>query len=161
MKYQSTTKPCKSFEHPRKIWEKSERIRKKVSISCNCAVLVLSIDFWLTFLKKLFKKELFGVSQSLAKSSIELYHSKKSDVLPVFLLCDMLLTGPSAAIIIELSLLVQTHDLTNYGTFLDLTLALYSRISKIAARCVRVDVIADRYFSKRNSRSSWQWRNNV
>ena len=59
----------------------------------------------------------------------------------------MLLVGPSAAITIELSPLVQTHDLTNCGTFLDLALALYSRISKIAAGCIRVDVITDRYFN--------------
>ena len=59
----------------------------------------------------------------------------------------MLLTGPSAAIIIELSPLVQTHDLTNCRTFLDLTLTVYSRISKIAAGCIRGDVITDRYFN--------------
>ena len=107
-----------------------------------------SIDFRSTLSKELLKTELFGVSQSLAKtSSIVLYHSKKSDVLSVFTTCDMLLTGPSAAIIIELSPSVQTHDLTNCRIFLDLALALYSRISKIAAGCIRVDVITDRYFN--------------
>ena len=59
----------------------------------------------------------------------------------------MLLTSPTAAIIIELSPLVQTHDLTNSRTLLDLALALYSRISKIAAGCIRVDVITDRYLN--------------
>ena len=59
----------------------------------------------------------------------------------------MLLTGPSAAIIIELSPLEQTHDLANCTTFLDLALGLYSRISKIAAGCNRVDIITDRYFN--------------
>ena len=72
--------------------------------------------------------------------------SKKSDVLSVFTTYDFLLTGPSAAIATELSPLVQTHDLTNCRTFFDLALALYSRISKIAAGCTRIDVIADRYF---------------
>lgn len=57
----------------------------------------------------------------------------------------MLLKGPPAAI--ELYPSVKTHDLTNCGTFLDLTLALYSRISKIAARCIRIDVVTDRYFN--------------
>ena len=56
------------------------------------------------------------------------------------------MTGPSAAIIIELSLLVQTHNLTNCRIFHGLALALYSRISKIAAGCIRVDVIINRYF---------------
>ena len=78
------------------------------------------------------------MSQSLAKTLIELYHSKKSGVLSVFTTCDVLLTGLSAAIIIELSPLVQTHDLTNCRTFLDLALALYSRISKIAAGYIQV-----------------------
>ena len=87
------------------------------------------------------------MSQLLAKTLTELYHSKKSDVLSVFKTCGMLLTGPSAAIIIELSPLEQTHDLANCTTLLDLTLGLYSRISKIAAGCNRVDVITDRYFN--------------
>ena len=86
---------------------------------------------------------MLGVPQSLAKTSVELYHSKKSDILSVFTRCDMLLKGPPAAIIIELSPLVKTHDLTNCGTFLDLALALYSRISKIAARCIQIDVVTD------------------
>ena len=81
--------------------------------------------------------------QLLAKISIELYDRKKSDVLPVFKTCDMLLTGPTVAVIIELYSLVQTHDLTNSRTFLDLALALCSRITKIAARCIRVDVITN------------------
>ena len=59
----------------------------------------------------------------------------------------MLLIGSATAIIIELSPLVQTHDLTNCRTFLDLALALYSRVSKIAAGCIRNDVITDRYFN--------------
>ena len=59
----------------------------------------------------------------------------------------MLLTGSSAGKIIELSPLVQTHDLTNCRTFLDLALAIYSRFSKIAARCFRNDAITDRYFN--------------
>ena len=59
----------------------------------------------------------------------------------------MLLTGPSAAIAIESSPLVQTHDLTNCRTFLDLALAPYSRILKIAAGYIRVDVITSRYFN--------------
>ena len=83
--------------------------------------------------------------QSLAKTSVELYRSKKSDILSVFTRCDMLLKGPPAAI--ELYPSVKTHDLTNCGTFLDLALALYSRISKIAARCIRIDVVTDRYFN--------------
>ena len=73
-----------------------------------------SIDFRSTLSKETFKTKLFRVSQSLAKTSIELYHSKKSDVLSVFTTCDMLLTGLSAAVIIGLSF--------------DLALALYSRI---------------------------------
>ena len=74
--------------------------------------------------------------QPLAKTLIEVFHSKKSDVLSVFTTCDMSLTGPSAAIIIELSPLVQTHDPTNCRTFLDLTLVLYSRTSKTAGGCI-------------------------
>ena len=66
-----------------------------------------SIDFRSTISKELSKTKLFGVSHSLATASVELYHSKKSDLLSVFTTCDMLLTGPSAAIIIELSPLVQ------------------------------------------------------
>ena len=85
------------------------------------------------------------MSQLLAKISSELYDKKKSDVLPVFKTCYMLLTGPTAAVVVELYSLVQTHDLTNSRTFLDLALALYSSISKIAARCIRVDVITNRY----------------
>ena len=85
------------------------------------------------------------MSQLLAKISSELYDRKKSDVLPIFKTCDTLLTGPTVAVVIELCSLVQTHDLTNSKTFLDLALALYSRISKIAARCIRVDVITNRY----------------
>ena len=104
-----------------------------------------SIDFRSTFSKELFKTELLGVSQSLAKTTIELYYTNKSDVLSVFTTCDMLLTGPSAAILIELSPLVQTHDLIHCRT--DLALALYSRISKTAAGCIQVDVITDRYFN--------------
>ena len=106
-----------------------------------------SIDFRSTLSKKLFKTELFKVSQSLAETSIELYHSKKCDVLSVFTTCDMLLTGLSPVMIIELPPLVQAHDLTSCRTFLDLALALYSRISRIVAGCVRVDVITDRYFN--------------
>ena len=106
-----------------------------------------SIDFRSTLSKEPFKTKLFRVSQSLAKTSIELYHSKKSDVLSVFTTCDMLLAGLSANIINELFPLVQTHDLTNCRTFLDLAIALYSRISKIAAGCIRFDVITDRYFN--------------
>ena len=71
---------------------------------------------------------------------------KKSDVLSVFPTCDMLLARPFA-VNIELSLLVQKHDLTNCIKFIDLVLALYSRILKIAAGCIWVDVITDRYFS--------------
>ena len=56
----------------------------------------------------------------------------------------MLLTGPSAVIIIELSPLVQKYDLTNCRTLID---SLYSRISKIAAGCIRVGVITDRCFN--------------
>ena len=82
----------KCFEHPRKIWEKSERIRTVVSISCNYAEKAKIINRFLsTFSKELFKIELFG-----AKTSTKLYHSKKSDVLSVFTTCDMLLTGPYA-----------------------------------------------------------------
>ena len=109
--------------------------------------LRLSIDFRSTLSKEFFKTELFRVSQSLAKTSIELYHSNKSDVLSVFTKCDMLLTGLFGAINIELSPLVQTHDLTNCRTFLDLQLAHYSRIPKIAAGCIRVDIFTDRYFN--------------
>ena len=58
----------------------------------------------------------------------------------------MLLTGHTATIIIELSPFVQIHDLTNSRTFIDLTLALYSRIPKIVAGYIRADVIIDRYF---------------
>ena len=65
-------------------------------------------------------------------SLIEMYQSKKFDVLSVFTTCEVLLTGLSAVITIELSPLVQTHGLTNCITFLDLALAFYSRISKIA-----------------------------
>ena len=97
--------------------------------------------------KGLFGKKLFRVPQPLAQTSIKLYHRKKSDVLSVFTTCDMLLTGLSANIINEVFPLVQTHDLTNCRTFLDLAIALYSRISKIAAGCIRVDVITDRYFN--------------
>ena len=94
--------------------EKSERIRKRLVYSVTVLTkLRSSIDFRPTLSKELFKTELFGVSQSLAKTSIEVYHTKKSDVLSVSKTCDMLLTGPSATIIIEISLLVQTHDLTN------------------------------------------------
>ena len=57
----------------------------------------------------------------------------------------MLLRGPSAAIIIELSPLVEKNYLTDCRTFLDLALALYSRISNIAAGRIQVDVITDRY----------------
>ena len=87
------------------------------------------------------------MSQLLPKTLTELYHSKKSDVLSVFTTCAMLLTGPSPAIIIELSPFEQRHDLVNCTTFLDLALGLYSGISKIAAGCNRVDVITDRYFN--------------
>ena len=104
-----------------------------------------SIDFWSTLSKELFKTELFGVSQLLAQTLIDLYHSKRSDVLSVFTRCDMLLRGPSAAIIIELSPLVEKNYLTDCRTFLDLALALYSRISNIAAGHIQVDVITDRY----------------
>ena len=55
----------------------------------------------------------------------------------------MLLTGSSAAIIIQLSPLVQTHDLTNCRTFPALALVLYSRILETAVGCIRVDVITD------------------
>ena len=40
-----------------------------------------SIDFLSTLSKEFFKTQLFGVSQSLAKLSIVLYRSNKSDVL--------------------------------------------------------------------------------
>ena len=93
-----------------------ERIREEVSISCNCAGKAKIINrFSIDSLKKLFKIKLFEVSKWLAMTSTRLYHSKKSDVLSVFTTCDMLLTGPSAAIIIELSPLVQTRDPTNCG----------------------------------------------
>ena len=106
----------KSFEHPAKIWEKFERIREEVSISCNCADKAKIINrFSIDSLKKLFKIELFKVSKWLAMTSNRLYHSKKSNVLSVFTTCDMLLTGPSAAIIIEWSPLVQTRDPRNCG----------------------------------------------
>ena len=106
----------KSFEHPPKIWEKFERIREEVSISCNCADKAKIINrFSIDSLKKLFKIELFKVSKWLAMTSNRLYHSKKSNVLSVFTTCDMLLTGPSAAIIIEWSPLVQTRDPRNCG----------------------------------------------
>ena len=58
----------------------------------------------------------------------------------------MLLNGPPGAIIIELSPLVQTHDLNMFQTqraFPDWALALYSRISKIATGCICIDVITD------------------
>ena len=87
------------------------------------------------------------MSQLLARTSTKLHNSKKSDVLSVFTTCDILLTRPSAAIIIKLSPLAQTHDLTNCRTFLDLLLALNSRISKIAAGCIWDDVITDRCFN--------------
>ena len=114
------------------------KIRKNKKKRLLCPVIVLtklrpSIDFQSTLSKEIFKTELFGISQSLAKTSLELYHTKKFDVLPVFTTCDMLLTGPSAAIIIELYPLVQANDLTHGRTFLDLALVLYSRKSKIAA----------------------------
>ena len=55
-------------------------------------------DFRSTLSKELFKTELLGVSQVLAKTSTEQYHSTKSDVLSVFISCDMLLTSPSATV---------------------------------------------------------------
>ena len=100
------------------------------------------------------------MSQLLAKISSELYDRKKSDVLPVFKTCDTLLTGPTVAVVIELCSLVQTHDLTNSKTFLDLALALYSRISKIAARCIRVDVITNRYVNGSLNEGTWGARGN-
>ena len=55
-------------------------------------------DFRSTLSKELFKTELLGVSQALAKTSTEQYHSTKSDVLSVFISCDMLLTSRSAIV---------------------------------------------------------------
>ena len=126
-----------------------ERIREEVSISCNCADKAKIINrFSIDSLKKLFKIELFEVSKWLAKTSTRLYHSKKSHVLSVFTTCDMLLTGPSAAIIIELSPLVQARDPTNCRAVSSFDISfILKNIKNSRGGGIRVDVITNRYFN--------------
>ena len=53
----------------------------------------------------------------------------------------------NAALVIELSPIVQGQDVTRCENFLELSSILYQRISDLAQGYGRVDIITDRYFN--------------
>ena len=95
---------------------------------------------------KLFETELFGVSQSLAKSETSLYHGTKSVLSDRFGQSEYTPVQTPAAIVIELSPLIRTQAIKADMKFIEFASSIYTRLKNLSKGSVRCDVIVDRYF---------------
>ena len=98
---------------------------------------------------ELFKRELFGVSKSLAETSTTFYHGNKADILKRFISIDQHNIRKPSAAVIDLSPIVKGIDVTHCRTFYDFAQVVYSKVIYHFSTNKRIDLIVDRYF--RNS----------
>ena len=128
---------------------KKEMEKKLVYPSAVLNKLIESVEFRPELATKLFETELFGVSQSLAKSEKSLYHGTKSVLSDKFEKSEYVAVQIPAAIVIELSPLTRTQAIKANMTFIDLASSIYLRLKNLVKGYVKGnDVIADRYFEQ-------------
>ena len=95
---------------------------------------------------RLFEGELFGVAQSLAKTSVSLYHGSKSEILKKFASKQDHKATNTTAAVVDISLIIKGLNTAHCETFNDFAMALYSKVSNEFKEYKRVDLIFDRYF---------------
>ena len=139
-------------------------IAEKKKLICDSAILNKireSIRVRTEQANELFKTELFDVPQSTAENTDSLYHSRESDILKRFPICNCKSATDSkinnSAIIIDFLLFTKSHAIDENTIFLEFADSLRKRILNESSSCLRCDIIADRYFKnslKQNIRSS-------
>ena len=96
-----------------------------------------------------FQSEIFGIAQSISTDSRSLYHGNKSDILKRFEKETQLpIHERNAALIIDLSVIVQIMAQQKCTTFKEFSRKIYRYIMNLAteSKVERIDIVADRYF---------------
>ena len=107
------------------------------------------ISFRRTEILKAFETEILGISQSLSVNNNELYHGTKSDILKRFdSTIKPCIPSTDSCIIIELSVLIKSNARISVTTFNDYADFMLKKILMLGDGFERIDIIADRYFTK-------------
>ena len=97
--------------------------------------------------RKLFSSEIFGVPQSIAANSLQLYTGPKSDIRRRFTTYFEQSFSENSGIIIELSPIIRSKQKVNCTTFDQFAEVVYRHIKFLSQDYQRCDVVVDRYFS--------------
>ena len=97
--------------------------------------------------QKMFSTEIFGISQTLAKHRLSLYHGTKSSILKQFNTCPKsIIPSTESAIVIELSAMTRMNIPSWVKTLNDYARFIYGEIIVLTAEFQRCDIVADQYF---------------
>ena len=107
------------------------------------------ISFRRTEILKAFETETLGISQSLSVNNDELYHGTKPDILKRFdSTIKPCIPSTDSCIIIELSVLIKSNARISVTTFNDYADFMLKKILMLGDGFERIDIIADRYFTR-------------
>ena len=97
--------------------------------------------------QKLFSSEIFGIPQSIAGNSLQLYTGPKSEILRRFKTYSEQSLSENSGIVIELSPIIKSKQKVSCTTFDQFAEVVYRHIKFLSKDYQRCDVVADRYFS--------------
>ena len=97
--------------------------------------------------QKMFSTEIFGISQTLPKNRLSLYHGTISSIVKQFNTCPKpIIPSTENAIVIELSAMTCMNIPSWVKTFNDYARFIYGEIIVFAEEFQRCDAVADQYF---------------